>query len=336
MQKKISMIDLARKFNVSKVTISKALNDKEGVSEELRKQIKQAAEEMGYRINNVARSLRTKKMSNIGLLIAERYMGINNSYYFGVCGKIIARLNELNYSSIMETLTEKMENELQLPLMYNDGKIDALVIIGQLKTEYLRLFFDFDIPVIFFDFYINEGDIPSIVIDNFYSGYAITNLLIEKGYQEIGFVGNLYSTSSIQDRFLGFYRALLEQKIIINYNYFISDRDDEGHLINLILPKQMPKAFVCNNDEVAYRLIQILNKNGYHVPNDIAVVAFDNTIYSTISHPSLTTVDNNVDEMVNVACKVILKKISNPNKKYDRICIKSRIIERDSILMNLI
>ena len=68
------MSSLAKMFNVSKVTISKALNDKEGVSEELRSRSK-AAEEMGYRINNAARGLRTNKMYNIGLLIAERYMG---------------------------------------------------------------------------------------------------------------------------------------------------------------------------------------------------------------------------------------------------------------------
>ena len=105
-------------------TIS-TLNDKEGVSEELRSQIKKAAEEMGYRINNAARGLRTNKMYNIGLLIAERYMGKTNSYYFGVCGKMVARLAELNYSSIMETLTDKMENELVLPMMYTDRKIDG-------------------------------------------------------------------------------------------------------------------------------------------------------------------------------------------------------------------
>lgn len=331
MQQKVSMSSLAKMFNVSKVTISKALNDKEGVSEELRSQIKKAAEEMGYRINNAARGLRTNKMYNIGLLIAERYMGKTNSYYFGVCGKMVARLAELNYSSIMETLTDKMENELVLPMMYTDHKIDGLIIIGQLKNEYLRLFHDFDIPVIFFDFYVNEGNIPSIVIDNFYSGYAVTNLLVANGHKEIGFVGNIMTTSSIQDRFLGFYRSLLEHRLTVNYDYLISDRNDDGHLIDLVLPEKLPTAYVCNNDEVAFRLVQALNEQGIRVPEDVSIVTFDNTIYSTLSTPALTTVDNNVDEEINVACKVIMKKISNPSKVYDRILIKSFIIERDSI-----
>jgi LacI family transcriptional regulator len=331
MQQKVSMSSLAKMFNVSKVTISKALNDKEGVSEELRSQIKKAAEEMGYRINNAARGLRTNKMYNIGLLIAERYMGKTNSYYFGVCGKMVARLAELNYSSIMETLTDKMENELVLPMMYTDHKIDGLIIIGQLKNEYLRLFHDFDIPFIFFDFYVNEGNIPSIVIDNFYSGYAVTNLLVANGHKEIGFVGNIMTTSSIQDRFLGFYRSLLEHRLTVNYDYLISDRNDDGHLIDLVLPEKLPTAYVCNNDEVAFRLVQALNEQGIRVPEDVSIVTFDNTIYSTLSTPALTTVDNNVDEEINVACKVIMKKISNPSKVYDRILIKSFIIERDSI-----
>ena len=331
MQQKVSMSSLAKMFNVSKVTISKALNDKEGVSEELRSQIKKAAEEMGYRINNAARGLRTNKMYNIGLLIAERYMGKTNSYYFGVCGKMVARLAELNYSSIMETLTDKMENELVLPMMYTDRKTDGLVIIGQQKNEDLRLFHDFDIPVIFFDFYVNEGNIPSIVIDNFYSGYAVTNLLVANGHKEIGFVGNIMTTSSIQDRFLGFYRSLLEHRLTVNYDYLISDRNDDGHLIDLVLPEKLPTAYVCNNDEVAFRLVQALNEQGIRVPEDVSIVTFDNTIYSTLSTPALTTVDNNVDEEINVACKVIMKKISNPSKVYDRILIKSFIIERDSI-----
>lgn len=331
MQQKVSMSNLASMFNVSKVTISKALNDKEGVSEELRSQIKKAAEEMGYRINPAARSLRTQKMYNIGLLIAEKYITISTSYYFGVCGKMVAKLAEMNYSSIMETLTDKMENELILPMMYTERKIDGLIVIGQLKNEYLRLFHNFDIPVIFFDFYVNEGNIPSIVIDNFYSGFEVTNLLVANGHKEIGFVGNIMSTSSIQDRFLGFYRSLLEHKLPINYDYIISDRNDDGHLIDLVLPDKLPTAYVCNNDEVAYSLVKVLNEKGYRVPEDVSIVTFDNTIYSTITNPALTTVDNNVDEEINVACKVMMKKINNPTKVYDRILIKSFIIERDSI-----
>lgn len=331
MRQTISMEDIAREFNVSKVTVSKALNDKEGVSDELKQQIKARAEEMGYRFNNVARSLRTKKSYNIGLLIAERYIGNNNSYYFGVCGKLISRLNELTYSTIMETLSDKNEIELKIPLMCEDNKIDGLIIVGQLTNCYLDNIKKLEMPILFYDFYTNDSDFDSIIADNFFSGYSITNLLIENGHKEIGFIGNLQATSSIQDRFLGCYRAMLENKIEMKKEYIVNDRDDEGHFINLEIPKVLPTAFVCNNDEIAFYLIKSLKSININVPEDCSVVSFDDTIYSTLSTPQITTVDNNVDEMVNVACKVILKKIENMNRHYDRIHIKGSIIERDSV-----
>ena len=331
MKANVSMNQIAQILNVSKVTVSKALNDKPGVSEELRREIKKTADLIGYRFNSAARSLKTNKAFNIGILIAERFIEDPASYYFGVWGKLTTKLSDLGYSAIMETLTAKNENGLVPPKMYVERKVDGLIILGQLKKEYLLLFEDFDLPVVFFDFYVKDSKIDSIVIDNFYSGYQITNMLIKNGHKDIGFVGNIYSTSSIQDRFLGFYRSLLENKIPINYDFIVSDRNDDGQLIELILPKKMPTAFVCNNDQVAYRYIQMLNKHNIKVPDDVSIVSFDNTIFSTLSNPPITTVDTHVEDMVTVVCKVILKKISDPNKFYNRILVRSSIIVRDSV-----
>ncbi|MBO7085831.1 MAG: substrate-binding domain-containing protein, partial [Bacilli bacterium] len=114
-------------------------------------------------------------------------------------------------------------------------------------------------------------------------------------------------------------------------NLIISDRNAEGEFITLTLPENLPTAFVCNNDQVAYDLIELLQDKGYKVPDDISVASFDNTKFSIRSNPQITTVDNNVDEMVDVACKVIIKKIENPVKQYNRILIKTTLIERDSI-----
>lgn len=327
----VSMDEIAKYFNVSKVTVSKALNDKEGVSEELRKEIKQKAEELGYRINQAARSLKTNKNYNIGVIIPSRFIGFDTSYYFGVYTKIVKKFTDLGYSVILEILSSEFEKKLQYPEMYINNKVDGIIVMGQLSEDYLKLFSSFDIQVVFFDFYSDHSNVDSIVIDNFYGGYQATELLIEKGHREIGFVGNLYSTTSIQDRFLGYYRSLLCNKIKINEDYCISDRDENGELIILELPKKMPTAFVCNNDQVAYELIKKLNENGYKVPDDCSIVAFDNTIYSTISDPQITTIDTNAEEMVNVVCKVILKKITKPEKKYSRILVKPTIVIRDTV-----
>ena len=95
--------------------------------------------------------------------------------------------------------------------------------------------------------------------------------------------------------------------------------------------EKLPTAFVCNCDQTAYYLIKKLKKNNIKVPEDISIVSFDDTIYSTVSEPQITTLDNNVDEMVKVAAKIMLKKIENPERRYDRILIKAFIVERDSV-----
>ena len=325
------MEDIAKLHNVSKVTVSKALNNKPGVSDELRAKIKATAKRKGYRLNSAARSLKTKRVYNIGILIAERFIKDPASYYFGVWGQLATKLTSLGYSAIMETLSYENEKKSVLPMMYIERKVDGLIILGQLKQQYLDTIEKIDVPVVFFDFYVKDSDIDSVVIDNFYCGYQITNLLIKKGHRDIGFVGNIFSTSSIQDRFLGYYRSLLEHKIPLNYDYIVSDRNDDGQLIELELPVKMPTAFICNNDQVAYYFINMLKENDIKVPDDCSIVAFDNTIFSTIANPQITTVDTHVEELVDVVSKVIIKKITVPNKTYNRILVKGSIIERNSV-----
>ena len=330
MKNKVSMGHIAEMFNVSIVTVSKALNDKDGVSDELRSKIKEAAQTLGYRPNHAAKSLKTQRAYNVGILIANRYVDSQEAYYFSVCAEIIKKLMELGYSGIMEILMKQDEKEINMPNMYMDRKVDGIVVLGQLEESYLKTLEKIDIPLIYLDFYVNHSSIDSIITDNYYSSYQLTASLIDDGHKNIGFVGNIYSTSSIQDRYLGYYKALLENGIHLNHEYVVSDRDGLGQLIDIKLPDHMPTAFVANCDQVAYKLIDTLKENGYRIPEDVAVVSFDNTIYSSLSSPKITTVDNNVPEMVNATTKIIIKKINNPTRVYGRVLVKGKIIKRSS------
>lgn len=331
MSKKISMEEIAKIFNVSKVTISKALNDKEGVSEELRKAIKEKAEELGYFANSAAKSLKLNKNFNIGVVIPKRFIGGSSSFYFETYTKLVMRLTELGYSVMLEILSLDQENNKVFPDMYKNGKIDGLIIMGQTTDSYLSLFADSYIPVLLFDFYSYDHHLDSIVVDNFTSGYKVTEYLINKGHKDIGFVGNIYATSSIQDRFLGFYRALLGHHLILDDNNIISDRDKDGQFTPFVLPKQMPSAFVCNNDQIAYEFVNELKKLNYSIPKDISIITFDNTIYSQKSNPTLTTMCVNVDDMIEMTSKIIVKKMNNKDKRYNKVLIQTELIERNSI-----
>jgi len=324
------MKDIAVKLGISTVTVSKALNDKDGVSVELKNKIKKLADEMGYRYNMLAKSMRDGCSYNMGVIVAEHFMG-EQSFYLNFFKHISVQLENYNYCGILQILRQQDEEKLVLPKLYFERKVDGLIILGQVSKPYIEVLQNIDIPIVFLDFYDENSQIDSIAVDNFNSAYELTNYLIKNGHENIGFIGNIYATSSIQDRFLGFYKSLLEHGYKLNYDYVISDRDEYGKYIDIKLPTDMPTAYVCNCDEVARNVINKLKEMGKTVPNDISIVGFDNDMFSTISEPQLTTVEVDVEEMSRMAIKFILGKISNQSKKYGRVMVKGRIVYRQSV-----
>lgn len=331
MSSHISMSDIAKELGISKVSVSKALSDKEGVSEELRKKVKDLATARGYRFSASARSLKTNRQNNIGILISEKYIMDKEAYYFSVSGEITRKLDEYGNSGIMEIVTYDAEQSAIPPRVYNENKVDGIIVLGQMSSEYLKMIDRIAIPVIFLDFYVKELTTDAVVVDNFFSSYQLTSSLISKGHKSIGYVGSINATSSIQDRYLGYYKSLIENNIPLRKEYVIPDRDSQGKFIEFKLPEELPTAFVCNCDRVAFSLVDALKKLGKKVPEDCSVVGFDNSIFSTLASPQITTVDNNIDQMVSTAVKVITKKIGNPQKTYNMILIPGTIIERHSV-----
>lgn len=331
MKSNVTMRDIAEKLGVSSVTISKALNDKEGVSDELKEKIKVVAEEMGYRFNTHAKSMKEGLSYNLGIVIPERFTGTTQSFYLQFYQLLSKVLDNYHYSGILNILSQDDEDKLVLPRIYNEKKVDGLIFLGQIDKKYVAEIQNIESPVIFLDFYTDQNEIDCVLTDNFYGVYEVTNYLIRNGHRKIAFVGNVHATSSIQDRFLGYYKSLLEHRIDLKDVYVIKDRDELGRYIDIKFPADMPTAFVCNNDEVAYNLINELQKNGIQVPEDCSVVGFDNSIYAKLTNPSLTTVAVDMEEMSKVAVKFIMEKLKNPQKKYGRTFIKGNIIHRGSV-----
>ncbi|MED4227153.1 LacI family DNA-binding transcriptional regulator [Neobacillus cucumis] len=331
MRSNVTMRDIAEKLGVSSVTISKALNDKEGVSDELKEKIKLVAEEMGYRFNTHAKSMKEGLSYNLGIVIQERFTGTTTSFYLQFYQLLSRVLESYHYSGILHILSHDDEAELVLPRIYTEKKVDGLIFLGQIHKQYVEEIQKIDIPAVFLDFYTDQNEIDSVLTDNFYGVYEITNYLIRNGHQKIAFVGDVHATSSIQDRYLGYYKSLLEHRMDLNHEYVIKDRDERGQYIELEIPNDMPTAFVCNNDEVAYNLINELQKRGINVPEDCSVVGFDNSIFATLTEPPLTTVAVDMEEMSKVSVEFIMEKLKDPNKKYGRTFIKGNIIYRDSV-----
>lgn len=339
MKQNVTMQDIADRFGVSKVTVSKALNDKEGVSDELKEKIVAMAEEMGYRMNSIAKSLKINSTFNIGVVVPERFTNTGKfqrlndsaSFYMDFYQVVSKALDERKYSAILYILNEEDEDRNVLPRLYSENKVDGFIVLGQVSHSYVEKLHSTELPIVFLDFYDEYLDMDSITSDNFTGCYMITNYLLKNGFRKIGYIGNIYSTSSIQDRYLGFYKSLLEHRIPLDQDYVLSDRDEKGVYTDIDYPKEMPEAFVVNCDQVANRVVRDLNALGYEVPEDVSIVGFDNSIYSSLSNPPITTVQVDTESMARAGVNLMLRKIGNVNYHSGKIAVKGKIIYKDSV-----
>jgi len=331
MKQNVTMRDIADKLGVSSVTVSKAINDKEGVGEELRKKIKEAASDMGYRFNTAARSIKEGLSYNIGIIIPAKFTGITQGFYMQFYQALAISMDEHGYSGIMHILSAEDEEQLVLPRVYLEKKVDGFIILGQLSREYIEMFLTTEAPLVFLDFYTDQQDVDSVITDNFYGVYDLTNYLIRLGHRDIAFVGNIHATSSILDRYLGYYKSILEHRLAFDEDYVITDRDEKGNFIDMVLPKRMPTAFVCNCDQIAYHLVSTLQRKGFRVPDDCSVVGFDNGIYATLTEPNLTTVEVNMPEMSKTAVSMIVNKVKHGHAAHGRVSVKGKIVYRGSV-----
>ena len=330
-KKAVTMSDIAKAMNVSTVTVSKALGDRDGVSAELRERIKQKATEMGYRVHAGTHRAKDGLTYNIGIIVAKHFISDASSFYWIVYRYIVELLQKQNYYGMLEVVNDHNGME-EIPNSVLDHKVDGLIVLGQLSDEYISKLISHQLPTVFLDFYGSREDADAVLSDNFYGAYMLTSHLIENGHRRIGFLGSIGSTSSIQDRYLGYYKALLENRIPLRQDWVIGDRSNESDIFpEFTLPQDMPTAFVCNCDETAYKLVNQLKNAGYNVPEDISVVGYDNHIYSTICNPRLTTIDVNSRVMSTEAVDIILHKIRDVNYRRGRTLVTGKLVRRESV-----
>ena len=330
-KKAVTMSDIAKAMNVSTVTVSKALGDRDGVSAELRERIKQKATEMGYRVHAGTHGAKDGLTYNIGIIVAKHFISDASSFYWIVYRYIVELLQKQNYYGMLEVVNDHNGME-EIPNSVLDHKVDGLIVLGQLSDEYISKLISHQLPTVFLDFYGSREDADAVLSDNFYGAYMLTSHLIENGHRRIGFLGSIGSTSSIQDRYLGYYKALLENRIPLRQDWVIGDRSNESDIFpEFTLPQDMPTAFVCNCDETAYKLVNQLKNAGYSVPEDISVVGYDNHIYSTICNPRLTTIDVNSRVMSTEAVYIILHKIRDVNYRRGRTLVTGKLVRRESV-----
>ncbi|MCR5107145.1 MAG: LacI family DNA-binding transcriptional regulator [Lachnospiraceae bacterium] len=334
MAKLVTMKDIANALHISTVSVSKALSGKEGVSDEVREQIIIKAEEMGYHYHSGPNSKGNISEGgfSIGIIIAKHFVETDDSsFYSKMSNYVIMDLSHRGCFGILEIVRKEDEEACNVPALITNNKVDGLIVLGQFSNKYIEMIVDRHLPVTFLDFYTEKVSIDSIVSDNTYGAYLLTKHIIKNGHRNIGFVGDIFSTSSILDRYLGYYKALIENGIEVRKEWVLKDRDSDGVYSEIVFPEDMPTAFVCNCDQVAYEVVKRLKKKGYRVPEDISVVGFDDHIYSTLSNPPLTTFSCDMPTMAETAVESVMHRISGETFIPGRKVISGKLIVRESV-----
>ena len=328
MKKKVAMKDIAEAMNISIVSVSKALGGREGVSERLRAEIIQKAEELGYEVGGRKKASYNDK---VAILIPERYVS-DRSFYVRIYQQMIMGFSEKGMIGVLEIVKSEHEEAGILPNSVQTHAVDQAVLVGEMHASMIERLIETGIGLIFFDFQNEEYDVDAIVGDNMNGGYLLTRHLVKNGYQKIGFVGEYRATRSILDRFMGYMKYLMAKGQQMDPAWVIPDRGLDGFNIDLVLPKKnMPEAFVCNNDEVALRLIHTLQEAGYKVPEQIAVCGYDDYAGQERADMALTTYHVNVEEMIRVCIQLVEMRMSDPGHRLGTVTVNGRLVEGTSV-----
>ena len=327
MGKPVRMADIAEKLNISVVSVSKALAGKPGVSEEMRAKVVALARQMGYEGGRT--SPEPGGTGNIGVLVSDRFFD-ESTFYNSLYRSLVLSSGEEGLTCMLEIIPLEAELGCSMPALITGRKVDGLILMGNLERGYFRTVVDSGLPCVLLDFHMSDLALDCVVSDNIEGGFALTSHLLERGRRDIAFVGSILSTSSIMDRYLGYQRALREAGIVPREDWLLEDRNRDGSFIPLSLPQQMPQAFVCNCDEVAYNLVALLRESGVRVPEEAAVCGYDDFRFATLCQPQLTTYRVDVELMAQTAVNRLSARIRREEGRTMRYTIPGRLVVRES------
>jgi LacI family transcriptional regulator len=334
-EKEVTIYDIAQKLNISAATVSRGLKDHPGINKNTKKKILAAADEMGYRSNSFASSLRTKRGNVIGVIVPR----LNSNFMSDVIAGIEKIVNDSGYNLFISQSLETMEKEVSNAKAMFNNRVDGLLVSLAYNTDnidHFEAFIKRDIPVIFFDRVVEHEHCPSIFIDNYKAAYNITTHLIEQGCKRIVHIAGNQLRNVYRDRFNGYKKALEDHKITF---------DDELLIINdlsahagiqaaqqILKMTVMPDGVFASNDLCAISCMQVLKAEGIKIPKDIAFAGFNNDPTSCVIEPNLTTIDYKGYEMGEVAAKVLIGHLDRNNdlQQTHSLILRSELIVRDS------
>jgi LacI family transcriptional regulator len=327
--KKVTMQDIADRLGLTKVSVSKALNGQPGISAETRARIVETAARLGYQAKPCAGAHVERRFA---MIVPKRFFLETDGFYteiFYYLNKFCLRDGH-QITPIVLNLEE--EESCVLPSPLRDAVFDGVFLMGELHDKYLSMLAAHSLNTVAVDFYKKELRTDYILTDNFFLGYSAAQYLIERGHQSIGFVGNIHQTASIADRYFGYLKALILAGLPVREDWRLINNDEDNlYLMDVLLPQELPTAFVCHCDMAGYYMIEALRRAGKRVPEDVSLIAFDNTKLSKLTNPPLTTFDINRKAIAECAYRSLKDKCDGKRESEGRRYVGNSLMERDSV-----
>lgn len=307
----VTIVDIARELGVSPSTVSRALKDHPEISEETRRRVKELARKYDYKPNTVALSLRHSRTNIIGLVIPETV-----HYFFSqVISGIEDITNDAGFQLMICQSDELYMREVKSVQALLDSRIDGLLVSLSKETKdfsHFRKVQERGLPIVFFDRICEQIETDRVIVDDFDGAYKAVEHLISTGCTRIAHLGTSRELAIGRERYNGYIKALedhglkADERLIVNCDTLDAAKQVTKRLIYELNP---PDGIFAVNDLTAIGALQTIKANGFKIPDDIAIVGFSNGIYSTMTDPPLTTVEQHGNKLGRTAADLLINRI---------------------------
>jgi len=332
---RVTIKDLAKALNVSTSTVSRALRDHHEIKEETKQKVLALARELDYQPNAVSLSLLKRKTNTIGVIVPR----LGYHFFSAALEGIEAATLKAGYTVMVCQTNESYKREVQNIRNMAAGRVDGILVSVSGETNdyaHFRQVKKKGIPLVFFDRECETLDSPSVVANNYDAACKAVNHLIERGCKKIAYLGGPEHLTLSQVRLAGYKDTLEKYGLAFReelVKYSDVSRDDAKRITKeLILMSDRPDAIFAMSDRLATSAMSVINQYKLNIPEEIALVGFNNEPMTDIVSPSLSTVAQPEFEIGKKAAELLLEAINNEEEEIPakKIILETELIVRQS------
>lgn len=324
--------DVAKLAGVSKTTVSRVIMNSPNIKESTRQKVSDAIGVLDYRPNAIARAMITKKTGNIGFIINKQHKPVlAHPFYAPILEAIVETTAIKGYSIFISSdydITSKNGD------IFIQKKVDGIILASSISEKIINAFKKNNIPVVLINNETRDEDVVCIINDDYNGAYKAVEYLVKKGYRNIGILCGPMEHISYRKRLQGYTDVMNDYKIdtkseniIISYHSTLI-AGYEG--MKKMLVREYPRAVFCSNDMMAIGAIKAIKEANIRIPEDIAIIGFDNNDYCNIVEPGITTINVDKEKIGRLAVENLINMINGKGFNERIITVDTSLIIRES------